>query len=235
MVISIYTGCCLLGLRFAHAHTSRWSRAGLHDFVEAAAWLICGMFLSGGLVSVFLEDLSYRMILVHLTALGFSLIGVAGARCLSQTLQEGIIDSMHRRRRVGAKKSRITLLYGAGDTGELFLTHLRLSPSSKWSEFSFLGFIDDQGWLRGRRLRGFRIFGGRECLDALVKSHQVECIVVTTGKMDVASRAGLIELCERLGIELLEWSPGLDLLSMAWDQAADSKPGATTPDGPACG
>jgi len=230
LVISLFVGCCLVSLRFAHAHSRRWSRAGLNDFFEAAIWLTVGMLLSGGLVSVFLEDLSYRMILVHLGALSFSMVALFAPRGLSRILQEGAIDSVHRRRGTGVTKRRVTLLYGAGDVGELFLCHLRLSPPSKWESFSILGFIDDHSRLKGRRLRGFRVFGGLDRLEELVRTRKVECVVVTSGRLSAENRRTLGELAKRLGITLLQWNPDLEVVDSMNGQ--DLPPGGDGEDAP---
>jgi UDP-GlcNAc:undecaprenyl-phosphate GlcNAc-1-phosphate transferase len=221
MVVSLFVGCCLVSLRFAHAHTRRWSRAGLNDFFDAAIWLTVGMLLSGGLVSVFLEDLSYRMILIHLGGLAFSIVGVLAPRCLSRMVQEGAIDSLHRRRTRGASTRRNTLLYGAGDTGELFLCHLRLSPPSKWAPYSILGFIDDHSRLKGRRVRGFPVFGGRDVLERMVRTRKVECIILTSGRFSEETHREIQEFASRLGVTLMEWNPDLELAELTWGGPTD--------------
>lgn len=209
LTVSTYVACCLLGLRFARAHTRRWMRAGIHDFAETAAWLLCGAILSGGLVSVFLQDVSWRVILMHGMALALTLLAVFAPRSVGFALQEGVIDAMHRRRGLGAKGGRPTLLYGAGDLGELFLCNLRLSPGRVWSAYSFKGYLDDHPALTGRRLRGFLILGTLDQLDSLAQAHKIECVIVTQSGLVPERRKKLLEIAARRGIEVREWVPDL--------------------------
>ena len=213
--VLVFTGSLLLCLRFGHAHTRRWSRAGLHDFADLLGWILGGTLLSFGLISVFFEDISYRMIMVHLAALAFAMVGTTAPRCVSRLLQEGTIDATHRRREVGGESRKPTLLYGAADTGELFLCHLRLSPPERWSDHAFVGFIDDQTRLKRRRLRGFPVLGGRDQLEQLVKRHEVRSVILTTGKMDQGDIESLTEQCESIGVELLRWNPLLECERLA--------------------
>ena len=106
------------------------------------------------------------------------------------------------------------ILYGAGDVGELFLCHLRLSPPSKWKSYSILGFVDDNSHLKGRRVRGFPVFGGKGRLEHLVRNRNVECVILTSGKLGEARRREVLELADRHGLMLMEWGPELDLVEL---------------------
>jgi len=211
LVCCLFVGCGLLALRFARAHTRRWSRATVQDFAETMAWLVCGALLSVGMVSVFLEDLSFRMALIHVTALAFSIVAVLLPRSLSALVQESALDVMHRRRwKRGAGGGRPTLIYGAGDLGELFVSHVRLSESGKWSDFIFVGYLDDDPNLKDRWMQGFRIFGGLNEIEQIVNLQHVKCVIVTMGGLAPDRRTELFRQAERLGIEVREWVSDLD-------------------------
>lgn len=213
LVGSLFVGCSLLALRFARAHTRRWSRAGIHDYFEAMAWLVCGGILSIGLVSVLLEDISYRMALVHVTALAFSLCGLLIPRSLGSLLQEGVLEAMHhrhRRNRAHPKAALPTLLYGAGDLGELFIYGVRLSPPERWSAFTFVGFLDDDVHVKGRRLQGFRVHGSLDDIQQIAALHGIRCVIITMTKLPHARRVQLLEIAGQLGIEVREWQPELE-------------------------
>ncbi|MEM1084352.1 MAG: hypothetical protein AAGI48_09525 [Verrucomicrobiota bacterium] len=206
----VFTGSLLVCLRFSHAHTRRWSRAGIFEFAQLMAWVLGGTLLSFGLISVLFVDIAYRVVQVHFVAFAIAIVGTTVPRCISRLAQEGRIDATHRRREIDTECRNPTLLYGAADIGELFLCHLRLSPPEKWSGHSIVGFLDDQKGLRGRRLRGFPVLGGKDRLEAIVKRHKIRSIILTTGKMDPENLEELAEQCRRLNVELLQWNPILE-------------------------
>ena len=209
LVISMFTGCGLLGLRFARAHSRRWTRAGVNDYLEMLAWLICGVVTSGALVTLFLRNIEYRNAAIQVAAFGIVVVPLLLPRVLGAGLQSGALATIHHRSKLNSRQGRPTLIYGAGDLGELFLNHLRLTQPSTWSGFSFVGFIDDHLQLRGRRLHGFPILGPLDQLEPLVKRHGIQSVIVTMSRLDPARHAELLRLAEKLRFEIRQWLPDL--------------------------
>lgn len=210
MIVSIYTGSCLVALRFARAHTRQWTRAGVHDFLQMLAWLLCGVALSGGLMTVLLRDIAFRDSAIRLLAFAMSAIAIVAPRAIGVSVQEGVLSAFHRRRRILSHPGRPTLVYGAGDMGELFLCHMRLSAPQVWSSYRVVGFLDDEVKLKGRRMRGFPILGGLADLASVVETHGVECVILTISGLDPQRRAELLAAAERLRLEVREWLPDPD-------------------------
>ena len=152
-------------------------------------WLICGVILSGALVTLFLRDIEYRNAAIHVLAFGISATALCIPRSLGLSVQAGALDAGHQRGRLRGGAGRPTLIYGAGDLGELFLRNLRLSAPDVWSDYSFVGIIDDQEQLKGRRLLGLPIFGSLSGIESLVKRLGIQSVVVTTSR------------CEPVGID----------------------------------
>ncbi|MFC7338130.1 hypothetical protein ACFQY0_13130 [Haloferula chungangensis] len=207
----IFVFCSIIALRLARAHARRWTRASVHDFAETLLWLYCGIGFSFGLQAMTHADFSYRSAVFHLSAGVIATALILIPRSLGFFLQEGVIDTMHRKRRLTGKRSqRTTILYGAGDLGELFICHLRLSQPEAWAKDHFIGFLDDSEELSGRRMRGFPILGTLNQLPAIVEKTGANSILVTSSVLSAYKRKELSECCEDLDIELRHWQPDLE-------------------------
>ncbi len=209
--IGILLACGMVGLRCGHAHTRRWMRASKHDFAEVMVWAACGILISFAVQSIAYVDINYRNLAFHWLAAAMVMPLILLPRSIGFALQEGVVDSMHRKRRLKTKRSRRTvLLYGAGDLGELFLSHLRLSAPSYWEDFHFVGFMDDTPELKGRRMRGFPVFGGLADLPKIVERTGANCIFITSSVLPGPVRAELLSMAETLGLEVRDWRPELE-------------------------
>ncbi|MGE9269901.1 MAG: hypothetical protein ACQKBU_03785, partial [Verrucomicrobiales bacterium] len=208
--ITVFAGCGSLAMAFAQANQRRWSRAGTHDFAETFVWLICGVTVSFTIHGWMNDDFTYGIAVGHLTAAFLSAGLVFLPRSITSFLQESVIDAMHRRKRLQSKAAiRTTLLYGAGDLGELFLSHVRISPPSDWEDDHFIGFIDDDKGLRNRRMRGFRILGQLKDLETLVRKHRINSVILTSSVLPEEQFKHLEKMAEKLEIELRVWKPNL--------------------------
>jgi UDP-N-acetylmuramyl pentapeptide phosphotransferase/UDP-N-acetylglucosamine-1-phosphate transferase len=206
----VFVVCAILFLRFARAHSRRWTRGSVHDFGESLCWLICGVGFSFGILSATEADFSFRGAIFHLCAGGIGIVLFLIPRSIGVVFQEGVLDAMHRKRRGKGKKSRrTTLIYGAGDLGELFICHLRLSSPSDWRNDHFIGFMDDSEELTGRRMRGFPILGTLAQLPLIAEKHHVNAILVTSSVLKLEHERKLREMSKELGLELAFWSPDL--------------------------
>lgn len=210
--VTLFTACLLVSLVFARAHSRRWSRASARDFAGCTLWMACGAAISFALSGASQTDLSFRNLVFHLAAFTLVTLAVLGPRSLGFLLQEGVIDTMHRKRRMSTKSSKkTTLIYGAGDLGELFLCHLRLSRPETWSDYHFIGFLDDNENLKGRRMLGFPIVGGLSVLPEMVKKTGVNCIFITSSVLSERQLEELTQVAKKLGLKIEKWLPGMDV------------------------
>jgi FlaA1/EpsC-like NDP-sugar epimerase len=174
--------------------------------------MACGAAISFALGGASQTDLSFRNLVFHLSAFTLGATAVLGPRSLGFLLQEGVIDTMHRKRRLSSKSSKkTTLIYGAGDLGELFLCHLRLSRPETWSDYHFIGFLDDNENLRGRRMLGFPIVGGLSVLPEMVRKTGVNCILITSSVLSGEQIEELTKIAEKLGLKIERWLPGMNV------------------------
>ena len=215
VMISTFVACGLLGLRFGGAHSRHWARAGVADFVSWAGWLGCGLLLSFGFLSVFFHDLSYRVALTHLAGAGVATIGLLLPRCFGIVLRESAVVAGHRRHPAVDRMTKRTLLYGAGNLGELFVFSLGIHKGADWAEFSFVGFIDDKKELKGRVIRGFPVLGSLDEFEVLVARHRVGAVLVTMTELPAGAMSRLVELADAAGVEIYEWKAGLGVIGRA--------------------
>ncbi len=207
----IFTFCTVVALRFARAHARRWTRASSHDFAECLIWMICGAGISFTILGMSQSDFSFRDTAFHLSAITLGTATVFAPRCIGFYLQESVIDTMHRKRRLKSKSSSSTaLMYGAGDLGELFVCHMRLSNPDTWKNYHFVGFIDDSKHLKGRRMRGFPILGSLAQLPSLVKQTGANCIMITSSVLSDERMDALMIAAGDLGLEVSRWQPTLN-------------------------
>ena len=208
--VAIFTACTVAALAMGGAHLRRWMRAGVNDFMACSLWLTAGAGVSAGILGAMQVEDFYRILLSHLCALMAAGWAVFAFRAAGLSLLEGVVDSMHRRRRLPTEASpRKTLLYGAGDLGELFVCNLLLSPPEQWKDYRFLGFVDDAEEFKGRRLRGFPILGPSRELSHIAKKTGATVLVVTLSRLSDEQWKQLEALCASCALELYRWTPNL--------------------------
>jgi len=83
-----------------------------------------------------------------------------------------------KRKSLGGEKA---LIYGAGRGGELLLRELL---NNRKLNIQPIGFIDDDLLKTGKRLQGFPILGAFKNLEALVKKHNVGCLLISFNHKD---------------------------------------------------
>jgi FlaA1/EpsC-like NDP-sugar epimerase len=107
-------------------------------------------------------------------------------------------ETLYSRRRSGR---RHVLIYGAGVTGRELTLSINDDP-----EFQVVGFVDDNIFLRGRRLEGYRIWHAAELADVL-RSQDIDEVLLA---IPTASRSRRREIVD----EVREIAPGVGVRSL---------------------
>jgi UDP-GlcNAc:undecaprenyl-phosphate GlcNAc-1-phosphate transferase len=163
--------CQLSGLAFSGAYRGMWRYTGLPDLLRLVRGITLGTVASvlyllattrfiGLSRAAFVLDWLLLAVLVSASRLSFRLLG--------ETL---------RAPRAGA---RPVLVYGAGDGGELVLRELR---NNAGLAREVVGFIDDDRAKAGTRIHGVPVLGPLDELEALLRAHPVEEVVVASRKI----------------------------------------------------
>lgn len=150
---------------------------------------------AGTLVSVLalvylyrLEGYSRGVFIINAMALGMLITG-------SRASFRFIADFAYRRRTAG----RRTLIYGAGDGGNLLLRELRNNGEY---DYRPVGFIDDEPLMKGRSVMGLPVIGSSQDLPRLLEQLRPEVVIVSTGKLRPGQLGAVIEMCRAHGAEV---------------------------------
>lgn len=211
VVVAVTLACGLGGLRMARAHSRHWARASLRDFWAVILWFAVAMNVAFSLMTFMAQDLAWASMRLYLLTTVFCIPALLLPRSLTPLIREALVDSRHRRKvAAGGSKKRI-LLYGAGDLGELFLSHLKTAPPAEMEEMCIVGFIDDRINLQHKLLDGFRIRGSIEHLADLADRFDLHGVVLTVTRLDSEYAERLNRVCEEKGLTLYRWRPQLQI------------------------
>lgn len=90
-----------------------------------------------------------------------------------------------------------TIIYGAGCQGRAILDILENDP-----EVELIGFIDDNKENRGQDFFGYKILGGREALESLIKENKVDAAIIGLGGFSRA-RKKIYDYLVLLGLKMI--------------------------------
>ena len=190
--------CQLAGLAFSGAYRGVWRYTGLSDLLRLGRGITLGTVASvlyllfttrfvGLSRAVFVLDWLLLVMLVGASRVSFRLLG--------ETL---------RAPRAGA---RPVLVYGAGDGGELALRELR---NNAGLAREVRGFIDDDRAKAGTRIHGVPVLGPLDDLEALLRAHRVEEVVVASRKIPPERLRRLEATCAARGVVVVRASVRLE-------------------------
>ena len=144
------------------------------------------------------EEYSRTVFLIYALVL---LLLLVGSRCSFRIISEFI----HRRRRSGNR----LLVYGSDDDSVLAY---RSMVDQARSDYRMLGFIDDDHELHGRRVHGYSVLGGCERMHTLIRSHDVDTVLLGTSIEDQSRVAELKRLCSAHSVSLCRMDIGVSNL-----------------------
>ena len=100
--------------------------------------------------------------------------------------------------RVYSLESKPCLVYGAGQSGELLIRHVRSNPNFP---FAPVAFLDDDPNKKGRKIHGVLVFGSGEDLVAAAQRYQVKTILIAIHAVPGKVVSDIFEKCKSLGLE----------------------------------
>lgn len=101
---------------------------------------------------------------------------------------------LHSWSRSSATKSNNTLLYGAGDAGELAIREILNNPSL---DFKPVGFIDDDKLKKSLKIHGHKVLGTEEDLENIIIKYNVNTLIITPQKLHGDRERHISELCNK--------------------------------------
>lgn len=105
----------------------------------------------------------------------------------------------YRNRTLTARKSKNTLIIGAGNAGDILLRDL---ISNDQYECRVIGFIDDNKQKVGKRIAGIEILGTTEDLNKVVEQKNIECIYIAIPSASRKRIAEIVQMCSSLNVKV---------------------------------
>jgi lipopolysaccharide/colanic/teichoic acid biosynthesis glycosyltransferase len=102
------------------------------------------------------------------------------------------------------------LIVGAGDAGQF--AAWRLAHGQKGSGYQVMGFVDDDLYQQGMRIKGISILGKCEDIPGLVGKHDIGVIVFAIHNIPDSKRRDILKTCRDTGARLVTWPNMLSLI-----------------------
>jgi UDP-GlcNAc:undecaprenyl-phosphate GlcNAc-1-phosphate transferase len=104
---------------------------------------------------------------------------------------------------------RRTLIYGAGDGGELLLRELRNNRALRCVP---VGFADDDPLKKGKVIHGLQVFGGNGSLQRICREQRIDLVFISSRRFPEARVREILKDCETIGAGLKRLSISLETL-----------------------
>lgn len=215
-VISVIVGLKFATLLVLKMYSKIWRFAGITELIDVVVACGIGSAVSMGMLFMISRQPEFNHILVPRSILVMAFMMdvafVGGSRFLYRLFFH---VSPREVRRHQLKKR--TLIYGAGQAGVMVLKEINTQGHS---EFSPIGFMDDDLSKKGQKLHGLTIFGGKEDLIKVAIKEQVEAIVIAMPSASDDERKAVINAAKETGAKVSILPKVYDMLD---DASAVSK------------
>lgn len=118
-----------------------------------------------------------------------------GIRFVTRAWRERYLPMPLAAKRTGCVR---TLLYGAGQGGQLIAREIRQNPKL---QIELVGFIDDDPAKRNLRIQGLPVLGGRDELARVCCSYHIDEIIIAIPSARGQRLRELVELCRGSGVQ----------------------------------
>jgi len=88
-----------------------------------------------------------------------------------------------------------TLIYGAGDAGQVLARQLRTKTGIE--SYVICGFVDDDLMKRGRRIQGIKVLGDRQTIANLVDRERVDLIILAMPSIRRSELSDILSQCQK--------------------------------------
>jgi FlaA1/EpsC-like NDP-sugar epimerase len=176
---------------FAKLDRGLWRYLTVADLLRIAFGNIVGSFVSCILILLIAPAGFPRSI--YILDLMICFLSTSGLRLVLRMMLE--MTSHPRSERAGEKS---TLIYGAGDAGITLLREIRNNPRLP---YRILGFLDDRSGKKGLHLDGAPVLGGGDQAESIVRTHNVEMILIAIPSATGSEITRILKLCHAAGAE----------------------------------
>lgn len=201
-----------LGLIAGGTYKRVWSRARLTEYVVLAFSAIGGILLASAAVAMSTTSLTRLQLGTAGLYAGLAIVGLVGIRIFPRVVQDSIPLLLRHRDVTGVNKIP-TLVYGAGSDFTLYMLAKSHKLLSGQPHAVVMGVIDDDPNLYGRTVYGYRVLGGIERLEPVIRAHGIRDIVITTD-LDARSLQELTRCARQHSVRVFRWRADVELQPM---------------------
>jgi len=188
--LPLMIACQIVWLYIFGVYRGVWESASLRD-LNGYMKAITGGTVMPMLILLFIyrfQSFSRAVFVIYWVLM---LILVSLSRLSFRLLDESI--------RKGSQKGKSTLVYGAGVGGQMAMREIE---TNRDLGMVLIGFIDDNTRIHGRKIQGYHVFGGQECLEKIIKEHNIEEIIVSFKKNGKEKQREINNLCRNMNMDV---------------------------------
>jgi UDP-GlcNAc:undecaprenyl-phosphate GlcNAc-1-phosphate transferase len=167
-----------------------WESTGVKDLIGYVKAITMGTIMPM-LILLFIYRFQSFSRAVFVIYWGVMLILVSLSRLSFRLLDEAV--------RIPSRKGDRALIYGAGIGGQFALKEIESNPDLG---LQLVGFVDDNPRLRGRKIRGYPVFGGQKELEDLIRRHDIKKVIISFRQKGEEKAEEIRALCRGLGTEI---------------------------------
>ena len=188
--LPILLACQTFSFYIMGVYRGVWESTGVKDLIGYVKAVTVGTVMPM-LILLFIYRFESFSRAVFVIYWGVMLLLVSLSRLSFRLLDEGV--------RLPSRKGDRALIYGAGIGGQFALKEIQSNPDLGLQP---VGFLDDNPRLRGRKIKGYPVFGGGESLGEIVRAHDIKTIIVSFKRAGAEKASDIKTLCDRLDMKV---------------------------------
>jgi len=188
--LPILLACQTFSFYIMGVYRGVWESTGVKDLIGYVKAVTVGTVMPM-LILLFIYRFQSFSRAVFVIYWGVMLLLVSLSRLSFRLLDEGV--------RLPSRKGDRALIYGAGIGGQFALKEIQSNPDLGLQP---VGFLDDNPRLRGRKIKGYPVFGGGESLGEIVRAHDIKTIIVSFKRAGAEKASDIKTLCDRLDMKV---------------------------------
>jgi len=190
---------------------------GVYDSRQPRAWLVEVFVISRAVVTsvaaLYVLSLTRRPVLYSRLIFGYAGLAIVVLLAAARAL-EGFLEGQLRKRGYGEQR---VLVVGAGEIGRTIMRNIVAQPGLG---YRVIGFVDDRPDRGNTDIGRFRGLGSTSGIPDLVKSHQVDVVIVALPWLYHRKILGIVAQCERAKVAV-KIVPDLFQMSLSYVDIGD--------------
>ena len=188
--LPIMLACQIFSFYIIGVYRGIWESTGVKDLIGYLKAITVGTVMPM-LILLFIYRFQSFSRAVFVIYWGVMLLLVSLSRLSFRLLDEGV--------RLPSRKGDRTLIYGAGIGGQFALREIQSNPELGLQP---VGFVDDNPRLRGRKIKGYPVFGGQNDLEDIIRRNDIKKVIISFKQKGEEKAEEIRTLCRSLGTEI---------------------------------